>query len=170
MLKTNIKTIGAVVAILAIGIALFWFSSKDNQDQQGTQSIQENLQASVESNRMQASRTKRGVYIIDRVNFEKDVKNGLASTKGAGLTNLEDKDVKFAYLIDSSAKDLNDKMTDNKGVKISADLTDEKSKYVAVKGVRVLVDANGDGDFTSNKDVIGTLALDVRSDTKDGEK
>lgn len=162
MIRKYIEIIGGVIAIIAIGIFLVWFTGRDNQDQQATHSIQENVQSAVEASRMQASRVKRGTYIIDRKNFENNVRNGLATTSGGGLQNLKNKNVKFAYLIDSSASELNNKVTDNKGEKKLQDLTDYSSQYIAIKGVRVLIDKNNDGNYTGKQDIVATLAVDAR--------
>lgn len=171
MIKSNIKTIAAIVIIFILGMTAVWWATSDNKDAQGTQSIQENLQASATANRLQSARVKRGVYLLDRKAFEEDVIEGLKTTKGMGFDKLQsDNQVKFAYLLDSSASDVNGKFTDNKGNKVTEDVTKETSPYIAIKGVRVLIDANNDGNFTSEEDTIATLALDVRSSDKHGEK
>lgn len=162
MIRKYIEIIGGVAVVIAIGIFLVWFTGRDNQDQQATHSIQENVQSAVEASRMQASRVKRGTYIIDRQNFENNIRTGLATTSGGGLSTLKDKNVKFAYLIDSSATDLNDKVTNNKGEKKTQDLTNPSSQYIAIKGVRVLIDKNNDGIFTGKQDIVATLAVDAR--------
>lgn len=165
MIKRYAEIIGAFVAIIGIIFFLMFFSGKDNQDQQATQSLQENIQSSVVVARLQSARVSRGTYLLDRELFENTVTSGLKFTKGGGLKSLKDKNVKFAYLIDTTnGKKVSDLASDSKGVKKTVDFTDPKGKYIAVKGVRVLIDANNDGIYTSEKDLIATLALDARPD------
>ena len=165
MIKRYAEIIGAFVAVIGIIFFLMFFSGKDNQDQQATQSLQENIQSSVVVARLQSARVSRGTYLLDRDLFEKTVTSGLKFTKGGGLNSLKDKNVKFAYLIDTTnGEKVSDLASDSKGVKKTVDFTDPKGKYIAVKGVRVLIDANNDGIYTSEKDLIATLALDARPD------
>lgn len=169
MLRTNTKTLFSIVAIMALGVIIFLFATRSTQDAQGTQSLQENVKASLTSNQMQASRTDKGLYIIDRENFEQTVRKNLPATRGAAFQDVKDKDIKFAYLINRDGKDAEKTFADSHGNKKMDTLVDPKGKYLAVKGVRVLIDGNDDGVFTSEEDHVATLVVDTDEKEDDTE-
>lgn len=125
----------------------------------GTMSIQQNLRSAVEENRANGARVKRQTYIINRKNFEQDFIDHLKDTKGSSYKNLNGKHVKFAYLTDSDASSLNGKYVNKNLSKENNDFTNPNADYVAIKGVRVLIDGNGNGSYTDKQDLTATLAV-----------
>lgn len=158
------KMIGAIVALLAglgLVVVLLFNESTDNQS---TKALQETIQTTASANRDDSSRVMRGVFVLDRKPFESSFVSTLANSRGLGFRKITKSNIKFTYLVDkSNGKDLNGKLVDKNGNKVANDYTKPTADYVAVKGVRVLIDDDKNGSYTDKADYVATVYIDARS-------
>lgn len=154
-----------ILAGIFAAIGLVWLLNyQETSDNQSTKALQETLQTSVSANRDDSSRVVRGVYVLDRKPFESSFESALATSRGLGFKDLKKGSIKYTYLLDKSAADLmNNKLVDKNGNKLGNDYAKASSPYIAVKGVRVLIDNNNNGTFTDKDDYVATIYVDSRS-------
>lgn len=156
-LLIGIFVIGACVAVIV------FFFKRDFGSNTSTEALQESIQTAVLANRDQSARIDRGIYVLDRKSYETGLKNSLIKTKGAGFSDLKESNIMFTYLIDSKGPTLNSKIVGKDGRPKANDYTDPNSDYIAIKGARVLVDANQNGRYTDVEDYVATVIVDTKT-------
>lgn len=163
MLQTYQKLIIGIMTIFAVILGFWYFFLRDLTENQSVEGLQEALQTAVLANRDQSARIDRGIFVLDKQTFEEGFKSTLLHSKDLGFTNLKAKNIQFTYLIDPEGKTLNSKIKNKNGTTITNDYTNPKSKYIAIKGVRVLIDANNNGVFTDKDDFVATVIVDTKT-------
>lgn len=163
MLKQYQKLMVSIVLILITIIGLFYWIAADFGENSTTEGLQESLQTAVTANRDQSARAEKGLYLLDRQGYEKGFLSTLGSQQGMSV-DLKKENIMFTYLIDPKGSTLNDKVVKLDGTKVTNDYTKVTSRYIAIKGARVLIDANKNGVFTDAEDFVATVLVDTIDD------
>lgn len=154
------KLMVSFVALLLTIVAFFYWIIADFGENTTTEGLQESIQTAVVANRDQSARVENGLYLLDRQGYEKGFKATLAASRGANIKDITDSQILFTYLMDPNGSKLNDIVYNYNGSKVANDYTKATSKFIAIKGARVLIDTNNNGSFTDKEDYVATVLID----------